>query len=115
MLIHELFFTHLYEPSVFRHLYRKSNCESQPYFHLRPCKTFHLYSNQFDKYIYTSPLYLCSQRAIARMYSEFAFVNIQAVFSLVTMVTFARVGTNDLYTVRMLWAGIIASFKLIKI
>jgi len=31
------------------------------------------------------------------------------------MMTFARVGPNDVYTVRMLWAGIIASFTLINI
>ena len=52
---------------------------------------------------------------IAHVYSKFTFIYVEAVVSLVTMITFAKVGTYDVYTSRILRAGIIARGTLINI
>ena len=52
---------------------------------------------------------------IARMYSNFTFVNIYTLVAMVSAVTLTRIGTKGVSTVRMRWAGIITRCTLIDI
>ena len=51
----------------------------------------------------------------AGVYSKFTFVYVDTMVSPVTMVTFACIGTNDVNTVRIRWAGIITRCTFVNV